>query len=170
MTEDRPSPDAVDTALREARMLLSLLGSPALRAGIGAVLSGEGSEDPAITGPLSRLPWLGADGTVDHVLLRARVEALSALRGDGAILSAAPIADMPAEGQGLLELSAEIARLAWARMGSPAFATEGEVTAALAMFAADAALVRRSAVDAGVLRRTPDGARYTLAAEPAGAA
>lgn len=154
----------VDAALREARMLLSMLSAPALRAGIGATLQGEAPTDPAVAGPLSRLTWLTADGAVDHALLRARVDALGALLGDGAILSSRRLTSLPVTEEERRELAGRIVRLAWERLGSPRFVTEPELTAALAMFSADAALVRRAAVDAGALRRTPDGARYELAA------
>ena len=153
----------VDAALREARMLLSMLSAPALRAGIGAALQGEAPTDPAVAGPLSRLAWLTADGAVDHALLRARVDALGTLLGDGAILSARRLTSLPVTEEERRELAGRIVRLAWERLGSPRFVTEPELTAALAMFSADAALVRRAAVDAGALRRTPDGSRYELA-------
>lgn len=154
----------VDAALREARMLLSMLSAPALRAGIGAALQGEAPTEPAVAGPLSRLSWLTADGAVDHALLRARVDALGTLLGGGAILSARRLSSLPVTEEERRELAGRIVRLAWERLGSPHFVTEPELTAALAMFSADAALVRRAAVDAGALRRTPDGARYELAA------
>ena len=49
------------------------------------------------------------------------------------------------------------------RVGSARSLGEAELNAAIAMFAADVALVRRDAVDSGVLERSADGAWYRLA-------
>ena len=112
-TEIEPADAAqeVDAALREARMLLSMLSAPALRAGIGAALQGEAPTDPAVAGPLSRLAWLAADGAVDHALLRARVDALGTLLGDGAILSARRLTSLPVTEEERRELAGRIAEL-----------------------------------------------------------
>ena len=130
-TEIEPADAAqeVDAALREARMLLSMLSAPALRAGIGAALQGEAPTDPAVAGPLSRLAWLTADGAVDHALLRARVDALGTLLGDGAILSARRLTSLPVTEEERRELAGRIVRLAWERLGSPRFVTEPELAA-----------------------------------------
>ncbi|MBD7994296.1 DUF2087 domain-containing protein [Arthrobacter sp. Sa2CUA1] len=47
--------------------------------------------------------------------------------------------------------------------GSPAQLTEAEVTARLAEYSDDPAMVRRAMVDEGIVRRSPDGSRYWLA-------
>lgn len=47
--------------------------------------------------------------------------------------------------------------------GSLARLTEAEVTARLAEYSDDPAMVRRALVDEGIVRRSPDGSRYWLA-------
>lgn len=106
--------DPTDDALAQARSLASMLSTPKLAAGLGAVLQVR------------------------------RVES------------------MPSTHAERTALSARIVRLAWERLGSPRVITEPELTAALAMLASDPALVRRDAVDAGMLLRSDDGARYEL--------
>lgn len=61
------------------------------------------------------------------------------------------------------EVSGQIARLALERFGPERTLIEAELSAAIAMFAADVALVRRDAVDSGILERTAYGAAYRLA-------
>lgn len=155
--------DPTDDALAQARSLASMLSTPKLAAGLGAMLAGQGApEDPSVRGPLRALRWLGPDGEVDQEALRGIAARLTELRGDRAVLQVRRVESMPATHAERTALSARIVRLAWERLGSPRVITEPELTAALAMLASDPALVRRDAVDAGMLLRSDDGARYEL--------
>lgn len=49
------------------------------------------------------------------------------------------------------------------RLGADGALSEAELNAGISMIAPDPALVRRDAVDSGVLERTADGSRYRLA-------
>lgn len=161
--------DPTDDALAQARTLTSMLSTPKLAAGLGAVLAGQGApEDPSVRGPLRALRWLGPGGEVDQEALRGIAARLTELRGDGAVLQVRRVESMPATAEDRMALSARIVRLAWERLGSPRSLTEPELTAALTMLAADPALVRRDAVDGGVLRRSDDGGRYELEADSRG--
>ncbi|MFS2031818.1 DUF2087 domain-containing protein [Curtobacterium sp. CT11-45] len=53
-----------------------------------------------------------------------------------------------------------IVELVFARLGTVRPVPEPVLNAAIAMFAEDVAIVRRDAVDLGVLVRTDDGASY----------
>ena len=162
-----PPPRDLPAALARARMLCTMLATPKLRRGLGARLIAAGdAEDPGVRGPLSRLDWLGEDGEVDAETLRGTAEALAVLRSDRAILEVGRLDGIPVRTEESREVSARIARIVFARIGPERTVSEAELNAAIAMFAADVALVRRDAVDAGVLRRTADGASYRLA--PAG--
>lgn len=152
------------TPLGRARMLFAMLSAPKLRAGLGRVLAGEGApEAPDVRGPLSRLDWLDEDGEVDLVALREITEALALMRSDAAILEVSRLDGIPVKTEESREVSARIARIVFERVGPERSLTEGELNAAIAMFAADVALVRRDAVDARVLTRSADGAVYRLA-------
>lgn len=150
--------------LGRARLLFSLLATEKLRRGLGRLLAGEGpSEDPALSGPLSRLDWLGPDGEVDVPVLRGVGDSLSRMRSDQAILEVPRLDGIPVKTEESREVSGRIARIVFERVGPGRRLSEAELNAAIAMFAADVALVRRDAVDAGVLERSADGAWYRLA-------
>lgn len=159
-----PTTRDLATSLGRARMLFAMLSAPKLRAGIGRVLTGAGEpEAPDVRGPLSRLDWLGTDGEVDVAALREITEALAVMRSDEAILEVGRLERIPVKTEESREMSARIARIVFERVGNERTLTEAELNAAIAMFAKDVALVRRDAVDAGVLTRSPDGAAYRLA-------
>lgn len=161
---DPTAPSDVSAALGRARMLVSMLSAPALRRVLGRQLAGDGApEDPAQRGPLSRLDWLGPDGEVDVEALRGMVDALTLMRSDRAVLAVPRLDGIPVKTEESREVSGQIARLVFERVGPGRTLGEAELNAAIAMFAADVALVRRDAVDSGVLERTADGAAYRLA-------
>ena len=152
--------------LGHARMLFAMLSTPKLRRGLAQLLAGDGpSEDPAVRGPLSRLGWLASDGEADVATLREITEALGVMRSDEAILAAGRLEGIPVKTEESRAVSSRIAQIVFERVGSERTLTEGELNAAIARFAADVALVRRDAVDAGVLTRSADGAAYRLTAE-----
>lgn len=158
-----PTARDLATPLGRARMLFAMLATPKLRVGIGRVLAGEGAPEAAdVRGPLSRLDWLDEDGTVELTALRGITEALALMRSDAAVLEVGRLDGIPVKTEESREVSARIARLVFERVGAERSLTEGELNAAIAMFAADVALVRRDAVDAGVLTRSADGAVYRL--------
>jgi len=152
------------TPLGRARMLFTMLSAPKLRRGLGKILAGDGSpEEPGVRGPLSRLDWLAEDGEVDVAALQEITAVLSLLRSGNAILEMDRLDGIPAKTEDSREVSGRIARIVFERVGAERTLTEAELNTAIAMFAADVALVRRDAVDSGVLTRTPDGAAYRLA-------
>ena len=155
--------------LGHARMLFSLLAAPKLRRGLGQLLAGDNAEThqaaekPPTDGPLSRLDWLSSDGDVDVQALRRISESLALMRSDRAILEVPRLDGIPVKTEQSREVSGRIARLVFERVGRERRLSEPELNAAIAMFAADVALVRRDAVDAGVLERSADGSEYRLA-------
>lgn len=160
-----PTSRDLATSLGRARMLFAMLATPKLRRGLAAMLAGEGlPEDPSVRGPLSRLDWLTAGGEADAATLRGVAEALGVMRSDEAILAVGRLDAIPVKTEESRAVSSRIARIVFERVGAGRTLTEGELNAAIAMFAQDVALVRRDAVDAGVLTRSADGASYRLAA------
>lgn len=159
-----PAPSDISAALGRARMLVSMLSAPALRRALGRRLAGDDStEEPSMPEPLSRLGWLGPEGEVDVEALRDMADALALMRSDRAILAVPRLDGIPVKTEESREVSGQIARLVLERVGRERTLSEAELNAAIAMFAADVALVRRDAVDSGVLERTADGAAYRLA-------
>jgi hypothetical protein len=157
------SPDHA-AELGRARLLFALLATPKLRHGLGRLLAGDGpAEDPSVSGPLSRLDWLGPDGEADVERLRTITDSLATMRSDRAILEIPRLDGIPVKTEESREVSGQIARIVFERLGPGRSLSEPELNAAIAMFAADVALVRRVAVDAGVLERSADGSRYRLA-------
>jgi len=161
------SPDHV-ADLGRARMLFSLLAAPKLRRGLARKLAGDPAdaapaEDPSVSGPLARLDWISEDGAVDDELLRRIAATLALMRSDRAILEVPRLDGMPVETEESREVSGRIARLVFERAGRDRRLSEPELNAAIAMFADDVALVRRDAVDVGVLERSADGSEYRLA-------
>ena len=158
-----PSTRDLAAPLGRARMLFAMLSTPKLRAGIGRVLSGEGAPEASdVRGPLCQLDWLGAAGEVDVESLREITEVLALLRSDQAILEVGRLDRIPVKTEESREVSARIARIVFERVGPGRSLTEAELNSAISMFAQDVALVRRDAVDAGVLTRSADGAAYRL--------
>jgi len=150
--------------LGRARQLVALLSAEKLRRGLGRLLAGDGpAEDPPVHGPLSRLDWLGEDGEVDVAALRRIGYSLALMRSDRAILEVPRLDGIPVKTEESREVSGRIARIVFERVGPARSLGEAELNAAIAMFAADVALVRRDAVDSGVLERSADGAWYRLA-------
>ena len=153
-------------------MLVAMLSTPKLRHGLAGLLRGDPlPEDPSVRGPLSRLDWLTTGGhtsadtgaAVDVEALREITEALSVMRSDQAILELDRLAGIPVKTEESREVSGRIARIVFERIGVERTLSEAELNAAIAMFAQDVALVRRDAVDAGVLTRSADGTAYRLA-------
>lgn len=160
-----PTDRDLTTPLARARMLFSMLSAPTLRVGIGRLLSGEGGPAaPDVRDPLARLDWLDENGEVDVAALRETTEALTLLRSDQAILEVGRLDGIPVKTEESREVSTRIVRIVFKRVGIERSLSEGELNAAIAMFAQDVALVRRDAVDAGVLTRSADGTAYRLAA------
>jgi hypothetical protein len=109
------------------------------------------------------LDWLGPDGEADVERLRTITDSLATMRSDRAILEIPRLDGIPVKTEESREVSGQIARIVFERLGPGRSLSEPELNAAIAMFAADVALVRRDAVDAGVLERSADGSRYRLA-------
>ena len=150
--------------LGRARQLVAMLSAEKLRRGLGRLLTGGGpTEDPSVRGPLSRLDWLGEDGEVDVAALRRIADSLALMRSDRAILEVPRLDGIPVKTEESREVSGRIARIVFERVGPERSLGEAELNAAISMFAADVALVRRDAVDSGVLERSADGAWYRLA-------
>lgn len=154
-----PDPDARTAALKQARMLFSMIAAPKLRAPLGQRLQGSGEESvPEPIGP--RPDWISQDGTVDVAAVRAVKDELEAMLSPEALLGMPRIEQPPAEGQE--ELSHRILQLVHARLDPRGAIAEAELNAAIAMFTPDVAGVRRAGVDAGILERSADGARYSF--------
>ncbi|WIB15913.1 DUF2087 domain-containing protein [Curtobacterium sp. MCPF17_050] len=117
--------------------------------------------------PADRFDWVGADGTVDTGLLRETKEAIELLLTDRAVLHVGRIRDLPIEAGGRQELSSAIVRTVFDRLPARRSISEETLNAALAMFVEDVALVRRDAVDTGVVTRSADGSSYSLQAPQA---
>lgn len=158
-------PNALDhaAALGRARMLLAMLAVPKLRRGLAELLAGaEMPEDPGVAGPLSRLDWIDEGGEVDVAAVREAADSLAMMRSDRAILEVDRLESIPVKTEESREVSGRIARIVFERLGSSRTLDEAELNAAIAMFAQDVALVRRDAVDSGVLTRSADGSAYRL--------
>lgn len=156
----------LDGALARARMLFAMLAAPTLRAGLGARLTGSAvDEDPGVRGPLSALDWLDAEGRIDLDTVRATAESLGFLRSDQVLLEVGRLEELPVDIEESREVSCRIVRTVFERVGPRRRLGEPELNAALAMFTANVPVVRRDAVDAGVLARTADGGSYWLAAD-----
>ncbi|WP_165918894.1 DUF2087 domain-containing protein [Curtobacterium sp. PhB146] len=114
--------------------------------------------------PADRFDWVGPDGVVDREMLSGTTKAIELLLTDQAVLHVGRISNLQIEANKRQELSNAIVRTAFERLSARRSISEETLNAALAMFVEDVALVRRDAVDAGVLVRSPDGAVYALAA------
>lgn len=148
-------------------MLLSMLATPKLRRALGDQLAGRGtSEDPGVRGPLSRIGWIQENGDVDLATVRAMSDSVALMRSSAAILEVPLFEELPEKAEERIAVSQRIVGLVFDRLGTGRAVGEPELNAALAMVTKDVAVVRRDAVDSGMLTRTPDGAQYRLAPAP----
>ena len=153
----------VQTALGRARQVIAVVMTPKLLAELGSRASRP--EDERTREAVARFDWVDADGAVDTRLLGQAKDAVELLRSDRAVLHVGRITDLPLDSGARREVSTAVVRLVFDRLGPSRRVPESTLNAALAMLVADVALVRRDAVDAGVLRRTSDGSAYALRAE-----
>lgn len=145
----------VGKSVGRARQAVAVLASPTLRA---AVAGGASLDDRTRTA-VSAFDWLGDDGP-DTPLLGRTAQDLQRLQGPAAVLEFDRIARMPVPDDQRHPLSVRIVGLVFERLGTTRTVPEPVLNAAIAMFAEDVAVVRRDAVDLGVLERTDDGAAY----------
>ena len=142
-------------SVARARQAVAVLASPSLRSAIvgGAALDGRTSA------AVAAFDWVGDDGP-DTPLLGRTAQDLQRLQGPAALLEFDRIARMPVPDDQRHPLSVRIVELVFERLGTGRPVPEPVLNAAIAMFAEDVAIVRRDAVDLGVLVRTDDGASY----------
>ncbi|NII41624.1 hypothetical protein E9228_002271 [Curtobacterium flaccumfaciens] len=153
----------VQTALGRARQVIAVVMTPKLLAELGSRASRP--EEERTREVVARFDWVDADGAVDTGLLGQAKDAVELLRSDRAVLHVGRITDLPLDAGARQEVSTAVVRLVFDRLGPSRRVPESTLNAALAMLVADVALVRRDAVDAGVLTRTADGSAYALRAE-----
>jgi hypothetical protein len=149
----------VGVSLGRARQAVAVLASPTLRA---AVVGGAELDERTRTA-IRAFDWLG-DAGPDTPLLGRTAQDLQRLQGPAALLEFDRIARMPVPDDQRHPLSVRIVELVFDRLGRTRTVPEPVLNAAIAMFAEDMAIVRRDAVDLGVLQRTDDGAAYRLSA------
>ncbi|PCN48113.1 hypothetical protein Csp2054_08105 [Curtobacterium sp. 'Ferrero'] len=135
-----------------------MLASPTLRA---ALLAG-GELDERTRAAVDAFDWVDEHGP-DQKLLGATARDLQVLQAPAAVLEFDRIARMPASDAERVPLSLRIVEVVGDRLGRARPVTEPVLNAAIAMFAEDVAVVRRDAVDHGMLERTEDGASYRFA-------
>ncbi len=142
-------------SVARARQAVAVLASPSLRSAIvgGAAL------DDRTGAAVAAFDWVGDDGP-DTALLGRTAQDLQRLQGPAALLEFDRIARMPVPDDQRHPLSVRIVELVFERLGTGRPVPEPVLNAAIAMFAEDVAIVRRDAVDLGVLVRTDDGASY----------
>lgn len=150
----------VADALGRARQVLSVLASPTLRAAV----VGDGDLDERTRRSIRSFDWLDDDGPDAEVLGRTARD-LQRLQSPAGLLEFARIERMPAKDAERHGLSVRIVQLVFERLGGARAGSEPVLNAAIAMFAADVSVVRRDAVDLGVLERTADGSVYRLVVE-----
>ena len=154
----------VSGSLGRARQAVSVLASPTLRA---AVIGG-GALDERTEHAVRAFDWLSDTGP-DAALLGRTAKDLQRLLDTAALLEFDRIARMPGKDSERHPLSVRIVRLVFERLGrvrGPAV-PEALLNAAIAMFAEDVSIVRRDAVDLGVLERTDDGSAYRFVGDGA---
>lgn len=145
-----------------ARQVVSVLASPALRA---AVFGGVPADDRA-RAAIGSFDWVTDDGPDAAVLGRTARE-LQRLQSATAVLEFDRIERMPVKDVERHALSVRIVELVFERLGRDRTVPEAVLNAAIGMFAIDVSVVRRDAVDLGVLRRTDDGSVYRFVGRPA---
>lgn len=151
----------VTGSLARARQAVAVLASPSLRA---AIVGGAGLDDRT-RAAIAAFDWLGDDGP-DAPLLGRTAQDLRRLQDPAALLEFDRIARMPVKDVERHPLSVRIVGLVFERLDVARPVPETVLNAAIAMFAEDVAIVRRDAVDLGVLERTDDGAAYRFVLEP----
>lgn len=145
----------VHDAVGRARQAVAVLASPTLRS---AVVGGAELDDRT-RAAVAAFDWLGADGP-DTPLLGRTARDLQRLQAPEALLEFGRIARMPVPDEQRHPLSVRIVGLVFDRLGASRPVPEPVLNAAIAMFAEDVAIVRRDAVDLGVLERSDDGSSY----------
>ncbi|WP_439692347.1 DUF2087 domain-containing protein [Curtobacterium sp. SP.BCo] len=143
------------TAVGRARQAVAVLASPTLRAAV----VGDAELDDRTRAAIGAFDWLGDDGP-DTPLLGRTAQDLQRLQGSAALLEFDRIGRMAVPDDQRHPLSVRIVQLVFDRLGTTRPVPEPVLNAAIAMFAEDVAIVRRDAVDLGVLERTDDGASY----------
>lgn len=141
-----------------ARQVVSVLASPALRA---AVFGGAPADDRT-QAAVGSFDWVTDDGPDAAVLGRTARE-LQRLQSPASVLEFDRIERMPVKDVERHALSVRIVELVFERLGQERAVPEAVLNAAIGMFATDVSVVRRDAVDLGVLTRTDDGSVYRLA-------
>lgn len=153
----------VGRVVGRARQVVSVLASPALRA---AALGGNPVDDRT-RAAIDSFDWLTDEGPDASVLGRTSRE-LQRLQSPAAVLEFDRIERMPVKDVERHALSVRIVELVFERLGPDRAVPEAVLNAAVGMFATDVSVVRRDAVDLGVLTRTDDGSVYRMAsARPA---
>jgi hypothetical protein len=142
-------------SVARARQAVAVLASPSLRSAI----VGHAALDDRTSAAIAAFDWVGDDGP-DTPLLGRTAQDLQRLQGPAALLEFDRITRMPAPDDQRHPLSVRIVELVFARLGTGRPVPEPVLNAAIAMFAEDVAIVRRDAVDLGVLERTDDGGSY----------
>jgi hypothetical protein len=149
-------------ALRRARQVVAATINPKmLSTTSGAEVARP--QDARARGASPRFDWVRPDGSVDVALLTEAKEAIELFLSDRAILHVGRISPSSVDASRRRELSESVVQMALDRLGARRRISEGTLSAALAMFVDDVALVRRDAVDSGFLTRSADGASYELA-------
>ncbi|MBF4607429.1 DUF2087 domain-containing protein [Curtobacterium sp. VKM Ac-1393] len=142
-----------------ARQVVSVMASPALRA---AVFGGAPTDDRT-RAAIGSFDWVTDDDPDAPVLGRTARE-LQRLQSAAAVLEFGRIERMPVKDVDRHALSVRIVELVFERLGRDRAMPEAVLNAAVGMFAADVSVVRRDAVDLGVLTRTDDGSVYRFVA------
>lgn len=151
----------VHRAIARARQTSAVLASPSLLAAVTA----DGPLDERTRAAVDAFDWVGGEG-LDRGLLGETARTLQVLQGPGAALEFDRIERMPVRESERHPLSVRIVATVFERLGTRRAVPEPVLNAAIAMFSADTAIVRRDAVDLGVLQRTDDGSSYRLAGPP----
>ncbi len=145
----------VARAVARARQAVAVLASPTLR----TALLGDGELDERTRAAVEAFDWVDEQGP-DRALLGATARALQVLQTPAAALEFDRIGRMPHAREERVPLSLRIVRTVGDRLGRTRPIGEPVLNAAIAMFVEDVAIVRRDAVDHGLLERTDDGAAY----------
>lgn len=150
----------VGTTVGRARQAVAVLASPTLRAAVVGEVAGADSVDERTRAAVSAFDWLGDDGRPDSAQLGRTAKDLQRLLAPTALLEFERIERLPVPDEQRHPVSVRIVRLVATRLGVARAVPEPVLNAAIAMFCADVAVVRRDAVDLGVLVRTDDGSSY----------
>ncbi len=150
---------AVRSAVRRARQAVAVLADGGLRDAV----AGAPDVDERKQAAVRAFDWVGPDGP-DAALLASTGADLRQLLEPEAVLVFDRIARLPSGDDERHALSVRIVTTVADRFGASRPVSEAVLNAAVAMFTADVAAVRRDAVDLGLLERTPDGASYRFTA------